>query len=63
MDVLSIRKCVRLDEVGWRGPGSSPGRGYVLFSWARHFTLQLFTSKDRSIKGSRKLPGQPIKNA
>ena len=32
-------------DPGLSGPGSSPGRGHVLCSWARHLTLTVPLSK------------------
>ena len=39
-------------DVGWRVPGSSPGRGKALHSWARHFTLTVGLSSPRFINGT-----------
>ena len=39
-------------DSGSGGPGSSPGRGTVLCSWARHFTLVVSLSTDFTAGGN-----------
>ena len=43
-------------DSGSSGPGSSPGRGTTLCSWARHFLLQCL-SPPRSINRYQRIVG------
>ena len=43
-------------DSGSGGPGSSPGQGTALCSWARHFTLTV-TLLPRCINGYRQIVG------